>query len=320
MALPLYAEWLANIRGPVGPKGRAGTFDAATAEVVPYETVDITPVISGDEGQYIHFFQPRGLPGTNAVANDTAFATYLSAPDTETRAAADAVYIVYRLYVEGVGYPERIPGACNVFLGTVDPGLAMDPVYDRWEDPATLTLPQLIALLLDSSSAVLQATETRSKETIGANRFGPVDNRPPTMSSLSPSANTTASAPAWAFADGAVTVVGTLVTIPRGVYSVGFTVLCATTTASPSGGVRWNLRAAVLDDGTATNAAGSVLNVTAGMTAQNTVIAAPTSSALALDGSHENTVRLTIARLGTDVAEDTFLSTALLLGVRWERR
>lgn len=319
MALPLYVEWLANIRGPVGPKGRAGTFDAATAEVVPYETVDITPVISGDEGQYIHFFQPRGLPGTNAVANDTAFATYLSSPETETRTAADAVYVVYRRYVEGVGYPARIAGACNVFFGPVDPGLAMDPVSDRWEDPATMTVPQLVALLLDSSSATLQASETRSKETLGANRFGPVDNRPPTMSSLSPSANSTASSPAWAFADGVVTVAGTLVTIPRGVYSVGFTVLCATTTASPSGGVRWNLRAAVLEDGAATNAAGSVLNVTAGMTAQNTVIAAPTSTALALDGTHENTVRLTVARLGGD-AEDTFASTALMLGVRWERR
>lgn len=316
MALPVGVTRLGSFQGD---KGRPGTFDAATAEPVPYGTVDITPVISGDEGQFIHFFQPMGLPGTNAVENDAAFATYLSTPNTETRIAADAVYIVYRLYVEGVGYPARIPGACNVFLGPVDPGLAMDPVKDRWEDPATLTVPQLVALLLDSSSAALQASETRSKETIAANRFGSVDNRPPTMSSLSASANSTSSAPAWAFADSVVTVVGTLVTIPRGVYSVGFSVLCATTTPSPSGGVRWNLRAAVLEDGGATNAAGSVLNVTAGMTAQNTMIATPTAGALALDGTKENTVRLTVARLGSD-PEDTFTSTAMLLGVRWERR
>lgn len=319
MALPEYAKFLANIRGPIGPKGRPGTFDDATAEPVPFDTVDIKPIVFGDDGEFIHFKLPRGLPGTNAVGNDEAFATYLSAPDTQTRAAADAVYIVYRLYDEVTGYPIRIPGACNVFLGSVDPGLAMDPVYDRWYDPATLTLHQLIALLLDSSSAVLHASETRSKETIGANRFGPVDNRPPTMSSLSPSANSTASTPAWAFPNLGVTVVGTLLTIPRGVYSIGFAVLCATTVASPSGGVRWNLRAAVLEDGAATNAAGSVLNVTAGMTAQNTLIAAPTSGVLALDGTKENTVRLTVARLAED-GEDTFASTVLMLGVRWERR
>lgn len=319
MALPEYAKFLANIRGPIGPKGRPGTFDDATAEPVPFDTVDIKPIVFGDDGEFIHFKLPRGLPGTNAVANDEAFASYLSAPDTQTRAAADAVYIVYRIYVPGVGYPDRIPGACNVFLGPVDPGLAMDPTMDFWENPATVTLAQVVAALLDSSSAVLQAASTRSKETIEATRFAPVDNRPPTLSSLSASANNTSSAPAWAFADAVVTVAGTLVTIPRGVYSVGFTVLCATTVASPSGGVRWNLRAAVLADGAATSAAGSVLNVTAGMTAQNTLIAAPTSGALALDGTKENTVRLTVARLGGD-AEDTFASTVLMLGVRWERR
>lgn len=319
MALPTYAEFFANIRGPVGPKGRPGTFDDATAEAVPFGTTDLKPTISGDEGEFIHFKLPRGLPGTNSVANDEAFATYLSAPDTETRAAADAVYIVYRIYVPGVGYPTRIPGACNVFLGAADPGLAMDPTMDFWANPAAVTMPQVEAALRDSSSEVVRAAEVRSKQIVEASRFTPVDNRPPTLTSLSPSANSTSSAPAWAFADVVVTVAGTLVTVPRGWYSVGFTVLCATTVAAPSGGVRWNLRAAVLEDGAATNAAGSVLNVTAAMSAQNTLIAAPTSGALVLDGTKENTIRLTVARLGGDV-EDTFSSTALLLGVRLERR
>lgn len=319
MALPPYASFFANIRGPIGPKGRPGTFDDATAEPVPFDAVDIKPTIYGDDGEFIHFKLPRGLPGTNAAANDEAFATYLSAPDTQTRAAADAVYIVYRIYVAGVGYPTRIPGACNVFLGPVDPGLAMDPAMDFWANPGAVTLAQVEAALLDASSGIVQAAETRARQIVEASRFAAVDNRAPSLTSLSPSANSTASAPAWSFPDVVVSVVGTLVTIPRGWYSVGFTVLCATTTSSPSGGVRWNLRAAVLEDGAATNAAGTVLNVTAGMTAQNRVIAAPTAGTLALDGTKENTVRLSIARLGSD-AEDTFATSVLMLGVRLEKR
>lgn len=318
MALPPYAQFFANIRGPIGPKGRPGTFDDATAEPVPFDETDIKPIISGDEGQFVHFKLPRGLPGTNAVANDEAFATYLSSPDTETRQAADAVYIVYRIF-DGTEYPDRIPGACNVFLGEVDPGLAMDPVNDYWANPAAVTLAQVEAAFLDSASATVQAAEMRTKQIITASEFAAVDNRPATWSNLSPSANNSSSAPAWAFSDGAVSVVGTLVTVPRGWYSVGFTVLFATTATSPTGGVRWNLRAAALDVGSATTEAGTVMNVTGGVTAQNTVLGASTTGTLALDGTKENLVRLSVARLGSDV-EDTFEPTVLMLGVRMERR
>lgn len=318
MALPEYAKFLANIRGPIGPKGRPGTFDDATAEPVPFDTVDIKPTIFGDDGEFIHFKLPRGLPGLNAVPTDTALATYFAAGDTATRASTDALYPLFRLW-NGTTYPARVPGAMNIFFGPVHPGLLMDTAADYWANPAATTLAQVVAAFLDSSSTLVQAAETRAKQLVEATRFAPIDNRPPTFTNLSPTVNSTASAPAWSFADGVTSVVGALVAVPRGWYKVAFSVLTSTPVAAPSGGVRWNLRAAVVDIDGATNAAGSVFNVTAGMTAQNRLISATPTGDFALDGTKENLIRLSIARLGGD-GEDTFTNPALMLGMRMERR
>lgn len=69
-----------------GDKGRPGTFDSADAVAVPAGS-PAEAIISGPEGEHVTFKIPRGLPGTNAVANDVAFAEQVAAVDSQTRAA-----------------------------------------------------------------------------------------------------------------------------------------------------------------------------------------------------------------------------------------
>lgn len=262
------------------------------------------------------------VPATSAAAADTtdgAIATAVGTTNSLTRGALNALYPAYRVWNAATqAYPARIPNATNIFFGPVHPGLGMTAA-DYWANPEATTLAQVEAALLDASSGVLRATETQQKMLIEATRFAPIDNRPATLSSLSPSAGTAESAPAWKFDDGSVSVVGAVVTVPRGWYKVAFRVLAFTPLASPSGGVRWNLRAAAIDVGTAVNATGTVFNVTTPMTVQNRLVGAAHTGTFALDGTKENMVRLSVARLGTDAA-DTFANPALLLGVRLERQ
>ncbi len=263
------------------------------------------------------------VPAASAAAADTddaAIAAVIETPSSLTRGALNALYPVYRVWDDvASAYPARIPGALNIFFGPVHPGLLMEPSTDYWATPEATTLAHVEAALLDASSGLLRAAETRQNMFIDATRFAAIDNRPATLSNLSPSKGTAASAPAWRFDDGAVSVIGALVTVPRGWYKLAIRVMTCTPLASPSGGVRWNLRASALDVGTAVNDPGAVFNVTTVMNAQNTVIGATHSGVVDLDGTKENILRLSVARLGSEGA-DTFASPAMLLGVRLERQ
>ena len=81
-----------GLRGLAGPIGPAGTIASADAESVPASENAAVIMSGSSEVKHAHFKIPRGLPGVNAVANDTATATYVATPDSETRGALDAEY------------------------------------------------------------------------------------------------------------------------------------------------------------------------------------------------------------------------------------
>jgi len=101
---------ITNLRGP------AARITEVTSETVasdqPFEVI----MTGLDQDRHFHFkgpIGPRGLPGVNAVANDTATAGYLNATDSETFAAAKNV-------VGQVALSERLDatGGPNLILGS----------------------------------------------------------------------------------------------------------------------------------------------------------------------------------------------------------
>ncbi|MEI3845309.1 MULTISPECIES: SGNH/GDSL hydrolase family protein [unclassified Microbacterium] len=76
----IYPE-LTNIRGP------AARITSVTAESVPADQAASVVMSGPDQNRHFHFRTPRGLPGVNAVAADSATATYVGQTDTETYAA-----------------------------------------------------------------------------------------------------------------------------------------------------------------------------------------------------------------------------------------
>lgn len=78
-------------QGAKGEQGVAGTLSSASAESVPAGAPAEVIMSGTTEVKHALFKIPRGLPGLNGVENDEAFATYLEAIDTETRAAAGRV-------------------------------------------------------------------------------------------------------------------------------------------------------------------------------------------------------------------------------------
>lgn len=110
---------LTNLRGP------AARITEVTAEEVPAGS-DLTPILSGpDQNRKIGLKIPkgeRGLPGVNAVANDTATAGYLAAPDSESAAAARTLVdsqVDSRVIVR---YAAGQPNRPNVILGGLQNG------------------------------------------------------------------------------------------------------------------------------------------------------------------------------------------------------
>lgn len=78
-------------RGERGNQGIPGTLSSASAESVAADQ-NAEVIMSGTtEVKHAHFRVPRGLPGTNAVENDEAFATYVGAPDSATRQTLDPI-------------------------------------------------------------------------------------------------------------------------------------------------------------------------------------------------------------------------------------
>lgn len=147
-----------NIRGSKGDKGDPGSIASASVESVPADQPAMVIMTGTEAVKHAHFRVPRGLPGMNAVPVDAGVAAYVAAPGTATQSALLALTVVYRLYDQVTGtYPPRVPGAVNIFLGPVHPGLLMAE-NDRWENPDATTMSAVVAAMLDSSHPLYKAT------------------------------------------------------------------------------------------------------------------------------------------------------------------
>lgn len=151
MVLPVGVAKLGEFKGD---KGRPGTFDSATAESVPAGE-PAEAIISGTEGEHVHFKIPRGLSGTNGDTADAAVGGYVGATDSATSAALHARFPVFRVW-DGSAYPSRIPGAFNVFFGPEDPGLVMD-AGDFWANSNATTLDTVASQIGLAGTAVRAA-------------------------------------------------------------------------------------------------------------------------------------------------------------------
>lgn len=70
--------------------GPPGTVDSITVETIPAGVGASATVGGTPASRTAHFKLERGLPGTNAVANDDAFSTYINVADSKTRIATNA--------------------------------------------------------------------------------------------------------------------------------------------------------------------------------------------------------------------------------------
>lgn len=87
MPLPMSVNKLGSFKGA---DGRPGTFEDATAIPVPADELDIKPEVYGDNGEFVRFKIPRGLPGVGATPAAEAVGTYLAAPDSPSRPGFEA--------------------------------------------------------------------------------------------------------------------------------------------------------------------------------------------------------------------------------------
>ncbi|MGX9349159.1 hypothetical protein, partial [Microbacterium sp. KNMS] len=102
---------ISYLRGPEGAKGAkgdTGTFADANAVSVPADQPAEVFLTGPETAKVANFRIPRGLPGVNAVAADEAYAAYVAALDSQTRAALENVFTpkgVFSVNVEDVGAP-----------------------------------------------------------------------------------------------------------------------------------------------------------------------------------------------------------------------
>lgn len=82
--------------------GPPGTFDQITVESIAPDATPSATVGGTPANRTAHFRLNRGLPGTNAVANDNAFATYLLALGSLTRNATNTAFL------QDLGNPDSI--------------------------------------------------------------------------------------------------------------------------------------------------------------------------------------------------------------------
>lgn len=166
-----------NLRGPKGVPGDKG--DPGDDGKTPQLDASATSVDAGQEATvemsgtalapHAHFSIPRGLPGVNAIENDEAVAAYVGAVDSATGLALLGRFPVHRVW-DGAAYPDRIPGAVNLFIGPENPGLDAEG-DDMWVGSDYATLDDVAAEVLDSSSllhsAVLGAVASSERIWIG---------------------------------------------------------------------------------------------------------------------------------------------------------
>lgn len=256
-----------------------------------------------------------------AQATDTGVATLVS-EGTATPAALAERYVVRRVW-DGTAYPARVEAATNVFVGPVDPGLAMDPEMDLWAQPDTVTLADVTAELSDTQSALRAATLAAAAGTkmfVSHTEFTPItpDERP-SRGEIGPDPRLAG----WLLPGyGPTSRVGAELRTPAGWSSLRVFVLWAHSTASPdvSQSVRWEVIAAHLTDGTPFTSGSQSRYGTSTVPAQyvpQSGLVFESGGAISVDPAGSQ-MRLTVTRR-TDSAQDTFAGTALFRGVLLER-
>lgn len=91
---------------------------------------------------------------------DSVIAGAVADQNSQTRTQLNSVgYPILRVW-DGAAYPPRVDGALNIFVGTIDPGLAMDPATDFWMNLDVTTLASVVAEMADTSSALYAAART----------------------------------------------------------------------------------------------------------------------------------------------------------------
>jgi len=310
-----------------GPKGEPGTFESASAEPVSFDEPDLTPVISGERGEHVHFKVPRGLPAPLAVPSDTAVATYVAAPDTLTGQALLARHPLVRVW-DGAEYPDPVPGATHFFLGPVNPGTKMGEGDYWWRTDGVPTLDDIAAAIDDTSSrlheAVANAGQSRvfvAAEALAALNTGGTDDRPVPWKMWTASQARNA-VPVWVLPDGAPTPIGTAIAVPPYWDSARVTVWWMHNTDTATGVVRigmgminlgagdLNLTADDPDPGVVEQA----MNLTVPSLRQQ-VVRTDFTAALPVDGG---IVRVYVQRSGSH-ADDTFTGDIGVIGIELVR-
>lgn len=238
-------------RGERGPRGPAGTISSATFEAVPADEPGAVIMSGTEDVKHLHIQVPRGLPGVNAAPADEAVAAYIAATGSASNQSLLRLVPVYRVWDNG--YPPRIEGALNIFLGPVNPGLLMGP-DDRWENPNLIALDDVTAAMSTPGTALRKVTEsfvTPAKVFIPASDFAAVDTRAATAFKPLSAANVSAGLSGWFFPkDGDQPYVSTVVRVPDGWATADIKLYFTHNTAEPDGDTMWRVRVQPFTPGT----------------------------------------------------------------------
>ena len=122
----------------------------------------------------------QSVVNSSVELQDDVLAAIIRDKASESVSVLNGAYPVYRVWVAGVGYPDRQAGAVNIFFGPNDPGLKMGP-NDYWANANMTTLGEVITQTGTVGSAlnvaVRNATKARDVITVGAGamRQNPAD-------------------------------------------------------------------------------------------------------------------------------------------------
>lgn len=115
---------ITNLRGP------AARIIEATAETVLAGVPAAVEMTGPDQGRAFHFkipTGPQGLPGVNAVANDSATATYIATPASSTNTAAKTLIDAQVDTRVIIRYAAGQPNRPNIILGGLQNGSDVHP-------------------------------------------------------------------------------------------------------------------------------------------------------------------------------------------------
>lgn len=160
---------ITNLRGP------AARISQVTAEAVPADQPAEVVMTGLDQDRKFHFKNPRGLPGVNAVENDTAVAAYIDTVDSATsvaiRARVGQTTSLFVSHGDDANFPRPATGSTVIWMGRVRPvGMIDGDVYLLASAPPEPTVAWLIdltasKLALASGAAVASWTDASGNGT-----------------------------------------------------------------------------------------------------------------------------------------------------------